>query len=111
MKCPNCGAKLTIGDTVETSGNQWLCPACDNWSHKNKWIETPKLSTDKQVGGSHYSDFKIQPWNIIDTYSLDYYEGNAIKYILRSKDNRVEDLEKAIHYLEKCIELQKERNE
>ncbi len=47
MGCPNCGAKLKIGDTVETSGKQWLCPACDNWSHKDKWIER---STDPVDG-------------------------------------------------------------
>ena len=58
----------------------------------------------KQVGGSHYKTTSIQPWNIIDAHNLNYYEGNAIKYILRKKSNRVEDLEKAIHYLEKVIE-------
>ncbi len=62
-------------------------------------------SKKKQVGGTHYNKHKIQPWDIIDEYGLDYYEGNALKYILRDKNNRVEDLEKAIHYLEYRIEL------
>lgn len=58
---------------------------------------------DKQVGGNHYKNKKFQVWDIVDEYNLDYYVGNALKYILRDKDNRVEDLEKAIHYLEKKI--------
>jgi hypothetical protein len=61
-------------------------------------------SRDRQVGGEHYQR-NIQPWDIIDEYALDFYEGNAIKYILRDKGKRVEDLQKAIHYLEKEIEL------
>ena len=62
----------------------------------------PKL---KQVGGNHYAKHSIQPWDIIDDWGLDYYLGNVIKYVLRDKNDRVEDLHKAIHYLEKKIEL------
>lgn len=57
----------------------------------------------KQHGGDHYAKHTIQPWNIVDEYELNFYEGNALKYILRKKANRVEDLQKAIHYLEKEI--------
>jgi len=60
----------------------------------------------KQVGGDHYKKYKIQPWDIIDEYGLNYYEGNALKYLLRTKNNRVEDLQKAIHYIEKLIEVE-----
>jgi len=59
----------------------------------------------RQVGGDHYKQLPIQPWEIIDACGLSFYEGNAIKYILRKKDNRIQDLEKAIHYLEHQIEL------
>ena len=57
----------------------------------------------KQVGGAHYKNHKIQAWDIIDEHDLNFYEGNALKYILRNKGDRSEDLEKAIHYLEKEI--------
>ena len=57
----------------------------------------------KQVGGTHYNKHTIQPWDIIDEYDLNYYEGNIIKYVLRSKGKRLEDLKKAQHYLEKEI--------
>ena len=58
----------------------------------------------RQVGGNHYKDMKIQPWQIIDAHNLDFYEGCVIKYILRRKTNREEDLKKAIHCIEHIIE-------
>lgn len=59
----------------------------------------------KQYGGSHYLKHKIQPWDIIKEYELDFWEGNALKYLLRYKDkNGKEDLKKAIHYIEYLIE-------
>lgn len=59
---------------------------------------------NKQVGGDHYKKHVIQVWDIIDAYDLNFWEGNALKYLLRQKGNRVEDLQKAIHYLEKEAE-------
>lgn len=63
-------------------------------------------TTGKQIGGNHYKIMAIQPWEIIERNNLDYWEGNIIKYVLRKKYNRIEDLEKAIHYLEKLIEIE-----
>ena len=68
-------------------------------------------SLKKQVGGNHYEKLPLQPWEIIDALQLDFYAGNVLKYILRKKDNRIEDLEKARHYLDKMIELEKEKEE
>lgn len=62
-----------------------------------------KSERAKQVGGSHYKDHRIQPWDIILDYGLDFWEGNALKYILRRKIDRLEDLKKARHYLDECI--------
>lgn len=59
--------------------------------------------TEKQVGGNHYAKHTIQPWDIIDEYGLNFYEGNALKYLLRRKGDRKEDLGKLIHYAEKLI--------
>ena len=58
---------------------------------------------EKQVGGTHYKNYNFQVWDIVDEYGLNYYEGNALKYLLRRKGDRKEDLQKAIHYLEKLI--------
>jgi hypothetical protein len=62
----------------------------------------------RQVGGSHYTMMPIQPWEIIDLLDLGFYEGCALKYILRKKSgaNRVEELKKAIHCLEHLIYLE-----
>ena len=60
---------------------------------------------DKQVGGKHYVELELQPWEVIERNKLDYWEGNAIKYLLRYKHkNGVEDLKKAIHYIEYLIQ-------
>ena len=55
----------------------------------------------KQIAGSHYINFKIQPSKFVNDNKLLFAEGNAIKYICRhSYKGRVEDIDKAIHYLE-----------
>lgn len=59
----------------------------------------------KQIGGNHYLN-KIQPWDIIDSWELNFYEGNILKYLLRDKNNRVEDLKKLIHYAEKLLSME-----
>lgn len=57
----------------------------------------------------HYQGNKFEVIDIIDDYSLDFCTGNAIKYILRagkkSKDKEIEDLQKAIWYLQHKIEI------
>ena len=59
---------------------------------------------DTQVGGSHYQN-KIQPFDIIDAWELDFYEGNVLKYLLRYRyKNGIQDLKKAAHYLQKVTE-------
>lgn len=55
---------------------------------------------DSQVSGKHYKGFAIQPVEFIYKNNIPYLEGNVIKYILRhSMKNGVEDINKAIHYL------------
>ena len=49
----------------------------------------------------YYQRGQIQVWDFVRDQGLTYHLGNAVKYICRAgyKDNYVEDLEKAIHYL------------
>ena len=62
---------------------------------------------DKQVAGSHYQDYAIQPLEFITKNKLSYIQGNIIKYITRYKDkNGIEDLQKAKHYIDLLIELE-----
>ena len=61
---------------------------------------------DSQVGGDHYKKMPIQPLEFIAKNNLDFFQGNVIKYVLRYKDkNGVEDLRKAIHFIEMMIEM------
>jgi len=64
-------------------------------------------ANDKQISGNHYKKNGIQPWDYVIANNMGYLEGSAIKYITRWKDkNGVDDIRKAIHFLEKLIETQ-----
>jgi hypothetical protein len=66
-------------------------------------------SNEKQVGGNHYQS-AIQTWDYILSHDLGFLEGNVIKYITRHrKKNGMQDLEKALHYLNKLIEVENDR--
>ena len=56
---------------------------------------------DKQIGGSHYKSFHIQPYEFISKNDLSFFQGNVIKYVCRYLNkNGIEDLNKIIHYCE-----------
>lgn len=60
---------------------------------------------DKQIGGSHYKDMPIQPYEYIVKNNIGWHEGNAIKRISRWKTKGgKEDIQKAIHELELLLE-------
>lgn len=68
-------------------------------------------ANEEQVGGRHYIEKAIQPWDYIVANNLGYLEGCIVKYVTRYKDKGgIEDLVKAVHYLEKLIEVTNERN-
>ncbi len=61
--------------------------------------------TARQIGGTHYRDCAIQPGTYIYKNGLNWYEGNAVKYITRHRvKGGKEDVLKAIHYLEMLLE-------
>lgn len=66
-------------------------------------------ANDVQIGGDHYKQFKgMEPWDVITGWNLGYLDGTALKYIARWKHkNGVQDLEKAVHFLQKAIEVYK----
>jgi hypothetical protein len=60
-----------------------------------------------QVGGEHYRRQKIQHWDFVVANGLGYLEGCATKYICRHREkNGKQDLLKAIHYIQKIIEVE-----
>lgn len=62
---------------------------------------------------SHYTDGKIEVIEFIEDKNLNYHKGNAIKYICRAgkKDpsKEIEDLQKAIWYINREIKNVKRR--
>ena len=57
---------------------------------------------DKQIGGSHYKTFVIQPYEFISKNDLSFFQGNVVKYVCRYlKKNKIQDLEKIIHLIDK----------
>lgn len=66
--------------------------------------------TQDQVGGSHYEEMEIQPWEYFTSNARpDEIRGackqNVLKY-MRVKYDRVEDLKKARWYLNEWIKLE-----
>lgn len=63
------------------------------------------------VGGTHYLDMGVQPWDVVATWPAEQqvgvYRHGALKYIMRlgSKDASVQEVEKAVHYCQKLIEV------
>lgn len=72
-----------------------------------KWENGVKMSAlNTQEGGSHYKDMLIQPVEFIVKNNIAFLEANVIKYVCRHRNkNGIQDLDKAIHYLELAKEL------
>ena len=57
-------------------------------------------------GPSYYKRGSIDVWDFIRQQGLSFHLGNAIKYICRAgyKESKIQDLTKAIHYLQNELE-------
>ncbi len=127
-----CRAALlddTSGDLrCQGEVTRWTTHSGDHWAYvddkgnKIFWtdaiavypVANPNRTTvdearDFQIGGDHYRKHKIQVWDIADEYDLNYFEGAILKYLLRIKGNRLEDLKKARHTLDRLIEIEEAR--
>lgn len=55
----------------------------------------------------HYKTGGLQPFDVVDAWDLDFYLGNAVKYIARAGkkpgEERKKDLNKALHYIEEAL--------
>lgn len=70
---------------------------------------------ERQVGGSHYKDMTIQPWDAMEAWltreqHLGYLLGTAIAYLARYNSAGVgkggmTDVNKAVHTLQRMIEV------
>lgn len=72
------------------------------------------MSADQtQVGGTHYKDMEIQPWEVMQALLtkeefIGFLKGNVLKYAMRQgrKGDATEDAQKARHYKAKLDEVQ-----
>jgi len=57
---------------------------------------------------SHYNKGKIEVIDFIEDQNMGFHDGSAVKYICRYryKNKPVEDLKKAIWYLERLIKIE-----
>lgn len=56
------------------------------------------------MGGDHYKK-QIQPIEYIVANNLSFCMGNVVKYVTRDKEDKVQDLLKAKHYIDLELEL------
>ena len=64
---------------------------------------------NKQIGGSHYKNFHIQPYEFISKNNLSFFQGCVVKYVCRyMKKDKIKDLEKIMHYCELEIKKMKD---
>jgi Protein of unknwon function (DUF3310) len=106
-ECGDCGAWVN-GDWCNSCGdmNEPTREAAALAKLKVSRSRSADAAKLQQVGGDHYVKYAIQPFDIIDCYGLNFYAGNALKYLLRYRDKGgVEDLKKARHYVDKLIEV------
>ena len=62
---------------------------------------------ERQEGGDHYRQMKIQPVQFIHANGIPFIEGSIIKYVSRWRSKGgVKDLEKARHFIDLLIELE-----
>ena len=65
-----------------------------------------KTSLTKEIKGTHYQQYKVQPIELIMDMGWNFIQGNIAKYVLRAKyKNGQEDIDKAIHYCELGMDL------
>lgn len=95
--CDNCGGP----DGIHAI---W----CKHNAGSGAYVEKLADANSRQVAGDHYQGKAIQPWDYIIGNGLGYLEGNVVKYVSRWRDKGgVADLEKARHYLDKLIEVER----
>ena len=97
-KCGNCIHQAKNLD--DAPAHCWDCVRTTSLVH----FEPKTVGVlDKQVGGSHYKEAgnNMQPWEIARAWRLGTWRHGVLKYLLRApQKNGIQDIEKAIHYLE-----------
>ena len=88
-----------------------------NWRQEVSVVTNKSSSAlDNQVGGAHYKDMAVQPWQALEAWLTPeeyrgYHKGVAISYLARERSKGgMQDIQKAIHHLQRLVEMQGEDN-
>jgi hypothetical protein len=103
IKCSECGSSKTF--IVRSSFGGVLMPekvVCKD-CHNNQAV----MPKDRKPPPSHYAQGDLQPWDVIKDWSLNFWQGNVIKYMCRvgkkESEHPRQEYEKMIDYIEECI--------
>lgn len=101
--CAECGIEIKY---PRGKDHPIRCTVCG--MQKLEQAKAPTSCTQVQEGGNHYHQGSIQPIEYIHANQLNFFEGNAIKYVTRArrKGTPVEDLKKALHYIQLNLKLE-----
>ena len=93
-----------IAEEAVEDADKNTCEEFEKNAKKAGWSCTP--SSDMVNSPSHYKGHKFEVIDIIEDFDLNFRKGNALKYLLRAghKDDYVQDLKKAIWYLNREID-------
>lgn len=91
--------------------SELIGPQQDAFQQADAGITTPQLKGDLAtpagdvgVTPTHYQGNGLTPFEVIDAFELNFFEGNVFKYLVRwKKKNGLQDLYKARHYLNEQI--------
>jgi hypothetical protein len=73
-------------------------------------MENDQKADDIQVGGTHYKDMAVQPWEVMESLLTPeefrgFLKGNIIKYAMRQGRKDSDDAGKLKHYQHKLQEI------
>ena len=80
-------------------------------TRQNQQLESHLKANTRQIGGDHYKNMGVEPWDVVDTWPIEqqigYHRGGVLKYTMRlgNKDERLQEAKKALHYAEKLVEI------
>jgi hypothetical protein len=97
--------------SIDNATQAEIISAQNSWYKRIDDLKAGIRATDKQVAGNHYKKFAIQPVEFCHKNNIPYLEATAIKYLCRWRDkNGIEDLDKAIHFIEMLKEFENANN-
>jgi hypothetical protein len=104
----------TLGEWIEV-GQGYASPMGQSTGMEaaEKTVQDPGPRTaadDRQIGGSHYKDMDVQPWEVMAAVLsreefIGFLKGNIIKYAMRQGRKDSPDAGKCQHYIQKLNEV------